>query len=134
MFKRLKSNDGFTLIEIVAVLVIMGILAAVAIPRFFNLQDRAREKAIYTAVSELKIRVNQCFASQLLDGRTPDTVTYEAVDVGINLGSDYLVENWDADEDEPVITFDLTYYPDSANHTKNPLTKVGLILTKPVTE
>jgi prepilin-type N-terminal cleavage/methylation domain-containing protein len=133
MFKRLKSNDGFTLIEIVAVLVIMGILAAVAVPRFFDLQSKAREKAIYTAVSELKIRLNQSFASQLLDGKTPDTVTYEAVDVGINLGSDYLVENWDATDDVK-ITFDITYYPDSTDHTKNPLARVGLTLTKPITE
>jgi prepilin-type N-terminal cleavage/methylation domain-containing protein len=133
MFKRLKSNDGFTLIEIVAVLIIMGILAAVAVPRFFNLQSRAREKVIYTAVSELKVRVKQCFARQLLDGRTPDTVTYEVADVGIDLGNDYLVENWDATDDVK-ITFDITYYPDTADHTKNPLTMVGLTLTKPVTE
>ena len=133
MFPRLKSNDGFTLIEIIAVLIIMAILAAVAIPRFFDLQGRAREKAIYTAVSELKVRLNQNFASQLLDGKTPDTVTYEAVDVGITLGSDFLIENWDATDDVN-ITFDITYYPDSNDHTKNPLTKTGIVLTKPITE
>jgi prepilin-type N-terminal cleavage/methylation domain-containing protein len=133
MFPKLKSNDGFTLIEIVAVLVIMGILAAVAVPRFFNLQDRAREKAIYTAVSELKTRVTQSFASQLLDGKTPDTVTYEVADIGVGLGRDYLIENWDATDDVK-ITFDITYYPDPADHTKNPLTRVGLTLTKPITD
>jgi len=133
MFPRLKSNDGFTLIEIIAVLIIMAILAAVAIPRFFNLQGRAREKAIYTAVSELKVRVNQAFASQLLDGKTLDTVTYEAIDIGITLGSDFLIANWDASDDIK-ITFDITYYPDSNDHTKNPLTKTGIVLTKPITE
>ncbi|MEA3279599.1 MAG: prepilin-type N-terminal cleavage/methylation domain-containing protein, partial [Thermodesulfobacteriota bacterium] len=51
----LKNEKGFTLIEIIAVLVIMGILAAVAIPKFFDLQTKAREKAVYTALSELKV-------------------------------------------------------------------------------
>ena len=41
-----KDEKGFTLIEIIAVLVIMGILAAVAIPKFFSMQDQAKQAAI----------------------------------------------------------------------------------------
>ncbi len=40
------GQQGFTLIEIIAVLVILGILAVVAVPRYFNLQDDARQQAI----------------------------------------------------------------------------------------
>ena len=128
---KIKQEDGFTLIEIIAVMVIMGILAAVAVPKFFDLQGSAREKTIYIAMAELKSRVNGHFCTDLLDGKTPDNVTYSGTEVGTWLSNDFLIENWD-DSDNLKITFDITYYPDPTDHSKNPLIKPGLILTKPL--
>ncbi len=114
----IQNEEGFTLIEIIAVLVIMGILAAVAVPKFFDLQTRSREKAVYTAVSELKVRVNQHFASQLLNGRTVGQITYDAASVGTNLGEDFAIKDWvQGAAGVGIITFKVTYPANEDNPT-----------------
>ena len=82
----LENQKGFTLVEIIAVLVILGILAAVAIPKYFDLQAEARGKALDAALGEGVGRVNQHFAKQLLLGDTPGEIIYSDATIGTNLG------------------------------------------------
>jgi prepilin-type N-terminal cleavage/methylation domain-containing protein len=70
----MRNQKGFTLIEIIAVLVILGILAAVAVPKFINLQTEARQYAVQGAVAALKSTVTLGYAQALL--QTPATTGY----------------------------------------------------------
>lgn len=64
--RNLKDEKGFTLVEIIAVLVILGVLAAVAIPKYMDMQDAARQKAARGAIAEIKGRCSSIYAQQLL--------------------------------------------------------------------
>lgn len=61
-----KKEKGFTLIEIIAVLVILGILAAVAVPKFSNMQKEAKKKAAQSLIAGVQSGLSLKYSEELL--------------------------------------------------------------------
>jgi type IV pilus assembly protein PilA len=59
-----KAQKGFTLIELMIVVAIIGILAAIAVPAYQNYVARAQFTEVTSAVSPFKIAVELCYQQQ----------------------------------------------------------------------
>jgi type IV pilus assembly protein PilA len=81
----MKSKKGFTLIELIVVLAILGVILAIAVPRYNGLQETARENADL-ATEELIIKSAQLM--QANEGFASPASTVDAMDGAITADDD----------------------------------------------
>ena len=55
--KRSRPHQGFTLVEILIVVIILGILAAIVIPQFTNASQNARESSLQSTLQTLRSQI-----------------------------------------------------------------------------
>jgi prepilin-type N-terminal cleavage/methylation domain-containing protein len=80
----MMNEKGFTLIEIIAVLVILGLLAAIALPKYFDMQQKARDKVLNAALAEGVSRINAHYATAILSGSPAGEIKYTNSSLGTN--------------------------------------------------
>ncbi len=75
-----RKLGGFTLVELIVVIVILGILSAFAIPKFINLSNDARRAVVQGLSGSISSEINLVYAQAVIDGvqRQPSaTVTLQ---------------------------------------------------------
>lgn len=83
----MKKQSGFTLIELIMVIVILGVLSAFALPRFADLGTEARVANLKGLAGALKSAANIAHAKQLVAGTASGgDVTLDGVDIKMVAG------------------------------------------------
>ncbi|MFC0171323.1 type II secretion system protein [Vibrio comitans] len=107
----MNKQSGFTLIELVVVIVILGILAVTAAPRFLNLQSDARVSALQGVVGAINDANHIVYGKAAIEGEenTPDWRHKDIGPEGVRIHYGYM------DTHSPTLTYFVQLSEDEFN-------------------
>jgi MSHA pilin protein MshA len=95
--RKINKQAGFTLIELIMVIVILGVLSAFALPRFADLGGQARAATINGVAGSMKAASNIAHAQWLAEGDSgSNSVTLEGTPIALAFGYPTIVSIMDA--------------------------------------
>lgn len=121
--RSMKARKSFTLIELIMVIVVLGILAAIAIPRYVDLSAEAEETEAKCSLGALRSAVNISIANNR--GAIPSTITKDMFQDGVvptnplDPPSDAVVNSYDG-------TGGWVYYPATGTAESNDAARTTL--------
>ena len=59
--RHLKNKSGFTLLEIIIVIIIVGVLASLALPRFFSTVEFSKSTEAFTSLTAVRQALERCY-------------------------------------------------------------------------
>jgi prepilin-type N-terminal cleavage/methylation domain-containing protein len=90
----LKNPHGFTLIELVIVIVILGILAATAAPKFIDLAKDSRIATLEGMRGAMQSGADLIYSKAFIQNKVEGSETLTVENINISLQSGYPVGNW----------------------------------------
>lgn len=128
---KIKNQKGMTLIELIVVIVCIGILSGLALPKFFNISTQASEHSEADMVGALRTGLQLYYSQTMVDsgqGSFPNTLDDAEVGSSANtnpffgnvLHDDYMGTKWSkVDNNTYIGPTGLTYIYDSDTGTFN---------------
>lgn len=112
--RKLKNKKGFTLIELIVVIVILGVLAAIAIPKLSGFSDTAKKSADVATAKTIATAALTYYAETGKEPKLGDNTLNNYLDdtspKAQSSGKDFVIGSW-SDGDFIITDGTTTFYP-----------------------
>jgi len=112
----MQRESGFTLIELISVMLIMAVMAAILVPKFIGFSDNATQRSIDLAIEELNTREELIWHNVKLEGMSDDAAIEAEV---------YARRDWDIGNGTTVSETLITVRGYAASVNRQPATRIA---------